>query len=167
MSIWIFVCSRCDLANSCSYIKELAERLNTLEGAVQAGQLGENGQYPPRLESPHGRASEEYSPQDRKRDYSSISGDYGTPLPYHNQRVSSGGWVQPEREPARLLSTFQPAPSSSVIFHDQQETHTTNDQRGVIHWRAPKPEFPNSVENEQVEMDNGAPPEWKEDMLDP
>ena len=78
-----------------SYIKELADRLNHLEGAIQS-QSGEALHYPPHPETGASRrASNDYSPpphlegQPRKRTYSSISQDFGTG--YQSQR-QSGQW---------------------------------------------------------------------------
>lgn len=81
-----------------SYIKELADRLNTLEGAMQAGELPqfttlhhEGGSRP---------GSNEYSPPpnmegaQRKRTFSSISNEFSPPT-YQGQR-QSGGWSSGE-----------------------------------------------------------------------
>jgi hypothetical protein len=79
-----------------SYIKELADRLNHLEGAMQ-NQSGEALHYPPHVEGGGSRrASHDYSPppphtegQPRKRAYSSISQDFTSG--YQSQR-QSGQW---------------------------------------------------------------------------
>ncbi|OBT97827.1 transcriptional activator [Pseudogymnoascus verrucosus] len=78
------------------YIKELADRLNHLEGAMQ-NQSGEALHYPPHVEGAGSRrASHDYSPppphtegQPRKRAYSSISQDFTSG--YQSQR-QSGQW---------------------------------------------------------------------------
>lgn len=81
-----------------SYIKELADRLNHLEGAIQ-NQAGDAMHYPhPEVEMPR-RASNDYSPpphmegQPRKRTYSSISQDFG---PGYQSQRQSGQWQQAE-----------------------------------------------------------------------
>jgi hypothetical protein len=79
-----------------SYIKELADRLNTLEGAMQAGEI-------PQFTSLHHEGgsrpgSNEYSPppnmDQRKRTFSSISNEFSSPA-YQAQRPSVG-WSSAE-----------------------------------------------------------------------
>jgi hypothetical protein len=88
------------LANSCRYIKELADRLNHLEGALSQQAAGEPLAYPaPTAEM---RTSHEYSPppqmdsQARKRTYSSISQDFNSPYPSQRQ---SGQWFETPQQP--------------------------------------------------------------------
>jgi hypothetical protein len=83
-----------------SYIKELADRLNHLEGAMQ-NQGGEIVYPPPHHEGQISRrASNDYSPPPhaegppRKRTYSSISGDFNAA--YSSQRPS-GPWPETPR----------------------------------------------------------------------
>lgn len=82
------------------YIKELADRLNTLEGAMQAGEMP---QFTPLQHHEGGsrRGSNEYSPtpgiegaQQRKRTFSSISNEFSSPA-YQPQRPSIG-WSSAE-----------------------------------------------------------------------
>ncbi|OBT77570.1 hypothetical protein VF21_04629 [Pseudogymnoascus sp. 05NY08] len=76
------------------YIKELADRLNHLEGAMQ-NQSGDALHYPPHVEGGGSRrASHDYSPppphpEGRKRTYSSISQEFG---PGYQSQRQSGQW---------------------------------------------------------------------------
>ncbi|KAL3421979.1 hypothetical protein PVAG01_06135 [Phlyctema vagabunda] len=106
------------------YIKELADRLHNLENTM--GQSGEITQAPAQHEIPYQhRPSEEFSPapgmeQGRKRSFSSISNDFGTPF-QTNQR-SGPSWSQDSgRQNHPSTSTFtsnQLASGGPQLFRD-------------------------------------------------
>jgi Fungal Zn(2)-Cys(6) binuclear cluster domain len=97
------------LTSTFRYIKELADRLNNLEGAIQAGEIP---QYPPMHHEGGSRpASNEYSPppnldssQPRKRTFSSISNEFS---PAYQPQRPSATWT-PSETPRHL-----PPPSSA------------------------------------------------------
>lgn len=108
------------------YIKELADRLNHLEGAMQAGELP----APPYMGAQQDnamqrRASDEFSPppnpadnMTRKRTYSSLSGDLNSA--YATQRPSSA-WATQElaRHPGNSNSAFSPPqPTPNQLFRE-------------------------------------------------
>ena len=127
------------------YIKELADRLNTLEGALQAGEIPVQ-QYIHQDSPLQRRGSEEFSPppnsdnMQRKRTYSSVSGDFGTP--YQPQRPATG-WAS--QEPPRHLphpsafATPQSAPPPAThVFRDPN--YSPNGLQPAPQWRsAPEP----------------------------
>ncbi|KFY32141.1 hypothetical protein V493_00475 [Pseudogymnoascus sp. VKM F-4281 (FW-2241)] len=127
------------------YIKELADRLNHLEGAMQ-NQSGEPMHYPP----PHAegggsrRASQDYTPppphsegQPRKRAYSSISQDFG---PGYQSQRQSGQWQAPETPrhhgaPAASYGQANAAPESSY-----RPLYSPNGLAPQPQWRNAPPE---------------------------
>ncbi|KAI9736562.1 MAG: Glucose-responsive transcription factor [Claussenomyces sp. TS43310] len=106
------------------YIKELADRLNTLEGAMQAGEIpqftGLHHDGTPR------RASDEYTPppppieatEARKRTYSSISNEFASG--YQPQRPTAG-WpaTDASRQPPHPTSGYQ---GTTQISPDQTKS---------------------------------------------
>ncbi len=122
------------------YIKELADRLNTLEGAIHGGDMVQ--QYLPHHDSPtQRRTSEEFSPPPnadtpRKRTYSAVSGgDFGSP--FVTQRPLSN-WSQhePQRHlphPTPPLPSSQSAPSGQQTF--REPNYSPNGLQPTPQWR--------------------------------
>jgi hypothetical protein len=162
----------------CRYIKELADRLNTLEGAMQSGEIPQFG--PLHHESASRRGSNEYSPppnidvsqQQRKRTFSTISSDF-SPL-YQPQRPSVG-WAPPE--PSRHLpppaSVYQISPPVSAEQNQTLFRPTHYSPNGL----APQPTWrkssdsairPSSFEPiaqaEQMQADPNV--EWDDSIID-
>jgi hypothetical protein len=159
------------------YIKELADRLNTLEGAMQSGEIPQFG--PLHHESASRRGSNEYSPppnidvsQQRKRTFSTISSDF-SPL-YQPQRPSVG-WAPPE--PSRHLpppaSVYQISPPVSA----EQSQHLFRPTHYSPNGLAPQPTWrkasdsairPGSFEQiaqaEQIQADLNV--EWDDSIID-
>lgn len=131
------------------YIRELADRLQNLEGQVQHGVDVSGQQYLHQDSSLQRRASEEFpaSQQDtdkmqRKRNYSSsVSGDFGTP--YQSQRPASG-WAsqEPPRQlphPSTPFSIPQSAPAPSTTAFREPD-YSPNGLQPTPQWRtAPEP----------------------------
>lgn len=129
------------------YIKELADRLNTLEGAMQqAGDIPVQ-QYLHQDSPLQRRGSEEFSPppnadnMQRKRTYSSVSGDFGTP--YQPQRPATG-WAsqEPPRHlphPSSSFATPQSAPPGAThVF--REPNYSPNGLQPAPQWRTgPEP----------------------------
>ncbi|ESZ89727.1 hypothetical protein SBOR_9890 [Sclerotinia borealis F-4128] len=95
------------------YIKELADRINTLEGQVQGNDMPQ--QYPQAQEILQ-RPSEEFSPSPnpeqipRKRGYSSVSGAGEFVSPYQQQR-SASNWIPQDQQPrSSIPNPTYPAP---------------------------------------------------------
>jgi len=131
------------------YIKELADRLNTLEGAIH-GQAGEMvPQYMTHQESPtQHRPSEEFSPPPqgetpRKRTYSAVSGgDFGSPFMAQRQ---VGTWgQQQQQEPLRNMvhSSIPYAPSQAAPTGQmfREPNYSPNGLQSQAVWRQPPPE---------------------------
>lgn len=86
------------------YIKELADRLNHLEGAIQNSHGGEPIQYPQPNADLSRRQSQDFSPPPtldgtpsigRKRGYSSVAQEFGTPgYAQQTPQRQSGQWSQ-------------------------------------------------------------------------
>lgn len=86
------------------YIKELADRLNQLEGAIQGSPSGEHVHYPQQNVDMSRRQSQDFSPPPgpldtpsigRKRGYSSVTQDFSTPgFPQQTTHRQSGQWSQ-------------------------------------------------------------------------
>ncbi|KAH6713932.1 hypothetical protein BKA61DRAFT_483280 [Leptodontidium sp. MPI-SDFR-AT-0119] len=142
------------------YIKELADRLNTLEGAIH-GQGGEMiPQYLTHQESPaQHRPSEEFSPPPpgetpRKRTYSAVSGgEFGSPFMSQRQ---IGSWSQPQQDPLRNLThsaapytPSQPAPTGQMF---REPNYSPNGLQSQPTWRQPPPEAarPQSIAYEGI-----------------
>lgn len=125
------------------YIKELADRLHTLEGVMQANDVP-IAQFLPQHDNPsqQRRGSEEFSPaphmdsMTRKRTFSATSGDL--PSPYQPHRPHAG-WVsqEPPRHlphPSSSFSTPQPAPTAHM-FRDPNYSPSSLQQ--VAQWKNP------------------------------
>ncbi|RFU35137.1 hypothetical protein B7463_g1215, partial [Scytalidium lignicola] len=120
------------------YIKELADRLNTLEGAMQAGEIPG---YLAHHESPsQRRASDEFTPPpnvdgaQRKRTYSSVSNEYGTS--YQPQRSSTGWGLQDsQRQHSHVTPTFSTPQTagSNQIF--REPNYSPNGLQPTPTWR--------------------------------
>lgn len=138
-----------------SYIKELADRLVTLESQVQgSNQSGEGNLgagYLSQHESPNQRRSEEFSPppipdNQRKRQFSAVSNDFGNYLPQRNPTSWSPS------DPARHLPhpppvTYASQAATQAIF--KEPNYSTNGMPTELEWRgAPQqhsqPTFPGS-----------------------
>jgi hypothetical protein len=130
---------------SARYIKELADRLNTLEGAMQAGEIPVP-QYLPHNDNPlQRRESEDFSPPPsaenlaKKRTYSSVSGgEFGTP--YLPQRPLSSWPTQETRHlphPSPGYSAAQLPPVNSQNFRDSN--YSPNGLGPLPQWK-PAPE---------------------------
>lgn len=133
------------LTLSGSYIKELADRLNHLEGAMQ-NQSGEALHYPPHAEGGGSRrASNDYSPPPphlegqppRKRTYSSISQDFA---PGYQSQRQSGQWQALETPrhhaaPAAPYGQANVAPESSY-----RPLYSPNGLAPQPQWRNAPPE---------------------------
>ncbi|TVY37603.1 putative transcriptional regulatory protein [Lachnellula occidentalis] len=145
------------------YIKELAERLNHLEGAISHNDMSAvPNQFIGHPNDPMRRPSDEFSPTpnadgvQRKRTHSSISGDFNSP--YQNQRPPS--WAQPQQEHARQFSQQSPAyatPQSGPMF--REPNYSPNGLAPTPQWRnAPDLQrqsnsFENVVSLEQGQVD--------------
>jgi hypothetical protein len=159
------------------YIKELADRLNTLEGAMQqAGEIPV-AQYLHQDSPAQRRGSEEFSPppnadnMQRKRTYSSVSGDFGTP--YQPQRPAAG-WAS--QEPPRHLphpsafGTPQSAPPVAThVFRDPN--YSPNGLQPAPQWRtAPEPLRRQSSSFDNMAQADHSRPErvadWDESIVD-
>ncbi|KAB8294079.1 hypothetical protein EYC80_009533 [Monilinia laxa] len=98
------------------YIKELADRINSLEGQVQGSGSGsgipQHYQHPQEDLQRRPSCSEEFSPTpnpeqiNRKRDYSSISGSGEFVSPYQQQR-SASNWLPQEQQPRSSIANSQ------------------------------------------------------------
>ncbi|KAL2069887.1 hypothetical protein VTL71DRAFT_14566 [Oculimacula yallundae] len=159
------------------YIKELADRLNTLEGAIH-GQGGEMvPQYLPHQESPNQhRPSEEFSPPpqgdaQRKRTYSTVSGgDFGSPFLAHRQ---IGSWGQ-SQEPLRNMTHGFPVTSNQNAPTGQmfrEPNYSPNGLQPHPSWKQPPPEVarPQSSAYENIPQDqnyNDRPSEVDEAIFD-
>lgn len=140
------------------YIKELADRLNTLEGQMQAGEIPVSQYLPHHDAISHRRQSDEFSPPPngeppRKRAYSSISNEYGSP--YQPQR-SSTSWAS--QEPARhqphfssQFATPQSAPGSSQLF--REPNYSPNGLQPLATWKtSAEPVRPQSISSENMKQ---------------
>ncbi|CZR51973.1 related to RGT1 Regulator of glucose-induced genes [Phialocephala subalpina] len=121
------------------YIKELADRLVTLESQVQgtnqSGDLGAG--YLSQHESPNQRRSEEFSPppnpdNQRKRQFSAVSNDFGNYLPQRNPTSWSPS------DPARHLPhptpvTYASQPATQAVF--KEPNYSTNGMPTELEWR--------------------------------
>ncbi|KAH7346398.1 hypothetical protein BKA65DRAFT_399483 [Rhexocercosporidium sp. MPI-PUGE-AT-0058] len=129
------------------YIKELADRLNTLEGAIHGQGSEMIPQYLTQQESqPQHRPSEEFSPPPqgetpRKRTYSAVSGgDFGSPFMAQRQLNS---WGQPQQDPPRNLAhtvsftSSQTAPTGQIF---REPNYSPNGLQTQPAWRQPPPE---------------------------
>lgn len=162
------------------YIKELADRLNTLEGVVQASEMPLQQQYMPNHESPlQRRASDDFSPppnnegSPRKRTYSTISGEFGTP--YQQQRPPVGAWSSQEPLPRHLphpspgFSTPQTAPPAQNMF--REPNYSPNGLHPLPQWRnAPEPpRQPSGSFDSAAQAEHGPSEhvvEWNESLAD-
>lgn len=132
------------LTLSGSYIKELADRLNHLEGAMQS-QSGEALHYPPHPEGGGSRRpSHDYSPppphaegQPRKRTYSSISQDFGSG--YQPQR-QSGQWQGPETPRHHGASAAPYGQANAAPDASYRPAYSPNAMAPQSQWKNPPPE---------------------------
>ncbi|KAF7861969.1 hypothetical protein EAF04_007850 [Stromatinia cepivora] len=108
------------------YIKELADRINTLEGQVQGTEMP---QYSHPQEILQRRPSEEFSPTPnpdqipRKRGYSSISGSGEFVSPYQQQSMPPN-WIPQEQQPRSSIPN--PAYSARLPGSTQLPTREQN-----------------------------------------
>lgn len=125
----------------CSYIKELADRLNTLEGAIHhGGDMSVPTQFLGQSNDGLHRESDEFSPppnpegSQRKRTHSSISGDFNSPYP--NQRPPSA-WPPPQDQPRQFPQSSYAAPQSGhgPLFRDPDYSSTPNGLPPTPQWR--------------------------------
>lgn len=120
------------------YIKELADRLNTLEGAMQSGEIPVQ-QYLQHHDSPmQRRVSEDYSPppnteNPRKRTFSSVSGDFNTP--YMSQRAQ-GAWPISEATRMQPAPAFSP-PQPSGLAAFREPNYSPNGLHAGPQWSNP------------------------------
>jgi hypothetical protein len=119
------------------YIKELADRLNHLEGAIHAGEPP-SGSYMshPEISVP-ARPSEEMSPQthgdmtSRKRTYSNISADFNTS--YQLQRPTSGyDSSRQQQDSANIFNNSQGAPVPQMF---REPNYSPNGLPPSPHWK--------------------------------
>ncbi|KAG0645944.1 putative transcriptional regulatory [Hyphodiscus hymeniophilus] len=130
-----------------SYIKELADRVQNLEGSLQVQQGGEvsTQQYFQHDSPQQQRASEEFSPPDdsmqRKRTYSAVSGDLGTT--YQPQRPATG-WASQELprhlpHPPNAFPASHSAPATTTTVF-REPNYSPNGLQPSPYWRtAPEP----------------------------
>jgi len=150
-----------------SYIKELADRLGNLEGAIQAGQAGE---IPPQFfahQSPlQRRASDDFSPPPppsansmaQKRPYSSVSsGEFHSP--YQQRQQSSWTTQEPQRHLSQLplaISSPQSTPIPSNVF--REPNYSPNGLPPLTQWRnAPEPVRRQSASFDIAQSDRAQP----------
>lgn len=94
------------------YIKELADRLNTLEGAIQHGELPVSNQLMSHSNDGFRRPSDEFSPPpnaetgQQKRTFSNISGEFGTA--YQPQRPANWANSQATQSQSQQLQQTSP-----------------------------------------------------------
>ncbi|KAH8816177.1 hypothetical protein F5884DRAFT_212493 [Xylogone sp. PMI_703] len=150
------------------YIKELADRLNTLEGAMQAGELPS---YLAHHDSPtQRRTSEEFTPPpnvdgtQRKRTYSSISNEYGTP--YQPQRSSGWGLQDSQRQHPPSFATPQTGGSGQMF---REPNYSPNGLQPTPTWRnqpehRPSAQFEGAAALEQSTIEHG--PEWDDGIVE-
>ncbi|CZT07565.1 related to RGT1 Regulator of glucose-induced genes [Rhynchosporium agropyri] len=153
------------------YIKELADRLNTLEGAIH-GQGGEMvPQYNPHQESSaQHRPSVEFSPPPpgdtpRKRTYSTASGgEFGSPFLAQRQLGSWGQSQDPLRNMAHgyPMTSNQNAPTGQM-FRDPN--YSPNGLQTQPSWKQPPPDVtrPQTSAYENVPQDHN----YSERKLEP
>jgi hypothetical protein len=162
----------------CRYIKELADRLNTLEGAMQAGEIPVP-QHISYHDSPlQRRESDEFSPppnaetMPRKRTYSSVSGgEFGTP--YLPQRPVSS-WTAQDQPPRHLphpspsFSSSQPVSATPQLF--REPNYSPNGLQPLPLWRSPpeSSQRPSSsfegLTQEVVQVDHAS--DWDDAIVD-
>ena len=170
------------LTSPSSYIKDLADRLNTLEGAIQASENPLQQQYIQHHESPlqhHG--SDEFSPASnaemspRKRTYSSMSGEFNSPYqqPRQQQPREWSAQEQPRHQLPHLASTFTtpqsgpPAPQNMLF---REPNYSPNGLPPNPKWRT-APESAHRQGNSfdgiaQAEHGHDYVVEWNEQLVD-
>ncbi|KAF4631153.1 hypothetical protein G7Y89_g6986 [Cudoniella acicularis] len=160
------------------YIKELADRLNTLEGAMQAGEIPVAPFLATHSENPmQRRASDEFSPPPnpeggpRKRTYSSLSTEFSTP--YQPQRPPSG-WASQElprhsTNASPAFTTPQPTPGPVHMF--REPNYSPNGLQPTPQWRkppeVPRPQsssFEGMLPNDQSQLDHT--PGWDDALIE-
>lgn len=160
-----------------SYIKELADRLNTLEGAMHAGEIPVSQYLPHRDSPPQRRESDEFSPPPssenlpKKRLFT--SGPGGEFNASFQQPRSHSGWT-PAQEPPRHLPHpspgYSPAqlPPVSLQLRDGNYAHNPNGLSPVPQWRT-------ALEPARALLDGDAmqgqshserTPDWDDSVLD-
>ncbi|KAI9054546.1 hypothetical protein LZ554_001702 [Drepanopeziza brunnea f. sp. 'monogermtubi'] len=154
------------------YIKELADRIVTLEGVVQGSDVAP--QYLPQHDN-QPRISEEYSPpteNPRKRQYSAVSGSeqYGSPLVAQRQLPT---WTQPEPQrhvphPGPSFSPSQPASGEQHIF--REPNYSPSGLHPNPQWRiAPEPAHRSNNAFEAAAQESNHPDhvlDWDESIVD-
>ncbi|PBP27742.1 C6 finger domain-containing protein [Diplocarpon rosae] len=153
------------------YIKELADRLATIEGAVHGTDIGQ--QYIPHHESlQQPRASQEYSPPLTsaplgKRTYSAISasgGDFGSPV-LAQSSLSQWNQQESQRNTPQQASSFAQPLTGQHMF--REPNYSPNGLQPSPQWRN-APETPRRLPNvfETSAPDSGHSPEWNEPIVD-
>jgi hypothetical protein len=160
----------------CRYIKELADRLNTLEGAMQAGEIPTFGAL--HHESISRRGSNEYSPppnhegtQQRKRTYSTISNEFS---PAYQPQRPNVAWaaVDPPRHLPPPQSPYQMSPPvSSESAQPYRSQYSPNGIAPQPSWRnepdltiRPNTSFESVGQTEQLHPDHKI--EWSNQIVD-
>lgn len=160
--------------NMSRYIKELAERVQTLEGSIAPAH-----HYQHQDGHSQRRDSQEFSPpqesdnMQRKRTYSSVSGgEYGQP--YQPQRPISG-WASQDLprhlpHPSSAFATPQSAPSTSTNLF-QQPNYSPNGLAPTPQWRAAPDALRQQGSSYEVvaQTDHGYPErvaDWDESIVD-
>ncbi|PQE17697.1 C6 finger domain-containing protein [Rutstroemia sp. NJR-2017a BVV2] len=158
------------------YIKELADRINTLEGAMQSSDLPV-GSYPPPQDSPmQRRPSEEFSPTPnpehlvRKRGYSSISGSAGeSNSPYPPPR-SASNWAPQDQPRPTNQSTPGFAPQQLVPIPLPRDTNYSPTNMASHQQWANAPDYTQNSSLDAVahiaQSHNDQPIEWDENIVD-
>ncbi|KAH6679486.1 hypothetical protein B0J14DRAFT_649874 [Halenospora varia] len=158
------------------YIKELADRLNHLEGAMQAGELPAPSYMGAQQDNPmQRRASDEFSPppnpgdnMTRKRTYSSLSGDLNSA--FQPPRPSSA-WAPQDlaRHPANPNPAFSPQQTPSQMFREPD--YSPNGMAPTPHWkkgpdpsRRPSNSFEAMLTGEFPQSDRS--PGWDDAIID-
>ncbi|TEY40873.1 hypothetical protein BOTCAL_0416g00050 [Botryotinia calthae] len=155
------------------YIKELADRINTLEGQVQGSEMP---QYQQSQEILQRRPSEEFSPTPnpeqipRKRGYSSISGVGEFNSPYQNQQQrSASNWIPQERPRSSISNSSYPTSAQlpgTTQLPTREQTYSPNMTVPQQKW-VNAPDVSGSVEavNHTSQPQSEDPVEYIDDSL--
>jgi hypothetical protein len=122
---------------SSRYIKELADRLHNLEGAIHAGESPSASYMSHPDNSVPRRASEDMSPPphgdmtSRKRTFSNMSADFGAS--YQLQRPTSGyDHSRQHQDPSNAFNIPQSAPAPHIF---RESNYTPNGLPPSPHWK--------------------------------
>ncbi|KAI6711501.1 hypothetical protein JHW43_005985 [Diplocarpon mali] len=152
------------------YIKELADRLATIEGAVHGTDMGQ--QYIPHHESlQQRRASQELSPPPNsapgKRTYSAISasgGDFDSPV-LAQRSLSHWDQQESQRNVSQQAPSFTQPLTGQHLF--REPNYSPSGLQPSPQWRN-APETPRRQNNlfESTAQDPGHPLDWNERIID-